>query len=182
MACWRNGRCDGKTQHRNGAGRRARQAHAADHRHDAEAAGQDRRQDAARLGPGQPGRAPASARPSSTSIIFPNRSSPMSPHAARRKSSFPTRATRCSNSAGGIVKALPELGEEPFYIINADTFWIDSGLPNLDRLALAWDAAKMDILLMLADLHSGDRTLAAARISWWRRMAACGAQRATRRA
>jgi len=63
------------------------------------------------------------------------------------------------DSAGGIVKALPEFGDEPFYILNADTFWIDEagsmgGQPNLERLALAWDAAKMDILLMLADLES----------------------------
>lgn len=58
------------------------------------------------------------------------------------------------DSAGGIVKALPELGREPFFILNADTFWIDRGQPNLQRLALAWDAAKMDILLMLADLKS----------------------------
>lgn len=58
------------------------------------------------------------------------------------------------DSAGGIVKALPEFGGEPFYILNADTFWIDRGQPNLERLALAWDAAKMDILLMLADLDS----------------------------
>jgi len=57
------------------------------------------------------------------------------------------------DSAGGIVKALPLLGKEPFYIVNADTFWIDAGTPNLSRLALAWDAASMDILLMLADLH-----------------------------
>ena len=54
------------------------------------------------------------------------------------------------DSAGGIVKALPELGKEPFYILNADTFWIDHGTPGLDRLALAWDDARMDILLMLA--------------------------------
>src|ERR1700755_1473504 len=33
-------------------------------------------------------------------------------------------------SAGGIVKALPLLGDAPFYIINADTFWIDSGQPS----------------------------------------------------
>ncbi|RVB04754.1 nucleotidyltransferase family protein, partial [Mesorhizobium sp. M7A.F.Ca.CA.004.02.1.1] len=57
------------------------------------------------------------------------------------------------DSAGGIVKALPELGDQPFYILNADTFWIDDGPLNLQRLALAWDAAKMDILLMLADLQ-----------------------------
>lgn len=58
------------------------------------------------------------------------------------------------DSAGGIVKALPELGERPFYVLNADTFWIDSGAPSLARLALAWDDARMDILLMLADIES----------------------------
>jgi MurNAc alpha-1-phosphate uridylyltransferase len=58
------------------------------------------------------------------------------------------------DSAGGIIKAQPELGAEPFFILNADTFWIDHGQPNLKRLALEWDAAKMDILLMLADLKS----------------------------
>jgi len=58
------------------------------------------------------------------------------------------------DSAGGIVKALPKLGHDPFYILNADTFWIDSGEPNLIRLALAWNATKMDILLMLADIDS----------------------------
>ena len=58
------------------------------------------------------------------------------------------------DSAGGIVKALPLLGAEPFFVVNADTFWIDQGEPNLHRLALAWDGARMDILLMLADLAS----------------------------
>ncbi|MBX3579326.1 MAG: nucleotidyltransferase family protein [Rhizobiaceae bacterium] len=61
------------------------------------------------------------------------------------------------DSAGGIVRALPLLGPRPFYILNADTFWIDgAGGSNLRRLALAWDAAHMDILLMLADI--GDAT------------------------
>ncbi len=58
------------------------------------------------------------------------------------------------DSAGGIVRALPELGDEPFFILNADTFWIDSGPSSLRRLALEWDAARMDILLMLSDLDS----------------------------
>ncbi|MER9230734.1 nucleotidyltransferase family protein [Mesorhizobium sp. M0622] len=57
------------------------------------------------------------------------------------------------DSAGGIVKALPSL-RAPFYVLNADTFWIDSGVSNLRRLALAWKGATMDILLMLADLQS----------------------------
>ena len=58
------------------------------------------------------------------------------------------------DSAGGIVKALPILGTAPFFLLNADTFWIDGPDPDLLRLALAWDAEKMDILLMLADPHS----------------------------
>jgi MurNAc alpha-1-phosphate uridylyltransferase len=64
------------------------------------------------------------------------------------------------DSAGGIVRALPLLGGDPFFVLNADTFWIDGDLANLQRLALAWDGARMDILLMLARLedatgHSG---------------------------
>lgn len=55
------------------------------------------------------------------------------------------------DSGGGIEKALPLLGAEPFFIVNADTFWIDRGASNLGRLALAWDASRMDILMMLAD-------------------------------
>ncbi|MBN9073291.1 MAG: nucleotidyltransferase family protein [Rhizobiales bacterium] len=58
------------------------------------------------------------------------------------------------DSAGGIVKALGELGPDPFYLLNADTFWIDRDIPNLDALALEWDASRMDILLMLSDLRS----------------------------
>ncbi|MHB2267369.1 nucleotidyltransferase family protein [Aliihoeflea sp. PC F10.4] len=53
------------------------------------------------------------------------------------------------DSAGGIVRALPALGAEPFYLLNADTFWIDSDRPSLAALADAWDAAQMDMLLML---------------------------------
>ena len=64
------------------------------------------------------------------------------------------------DSGGGIVRALPLLGETPFYILNADTFWIDRTEDNLRRIALAWDDGAMDILLMLATLdqatgHSG---------------------------
>ena len=55
------------------------------------------------------------------------------------------------DSAGGIVGALPLLGPQPFFIVNADTFWIDRGVSNLGRLAARWDRGRMDILLMLAD-------------------------------
>ena len=58
------------------------------------------------------------------------------------------------DSAGGIVKALPLLGADPFFILNADTFWIDAGRANLDRLADAWRPGEMDALLLLADMAS----------------------------
>jgi MurNAc alpha-1-phosphate uridylyltransferase len=53
-------------------------------------------------------------------------------------------------TGGGVVKALPLLGSEPFYHLNADTMWIDSVQPNLARLADAFDPAKMDLLLLMA--------------------------------
>lgn len=55
------------------------------------------------------------------------------------------------DSAGGIVKALPLLRDEPFFLINADTFWRDAEAPELARLASRWDAARMDVLMLLAD-------------------------------
>ncbi len=53
-------------------------------------------------------------------------------------------------SGGGIIKALPLLGNDPFYLVNSDTFWLDDTEPNLLRLAKAFDPSRMDILLMLA--------------------------------
>jgi MurNAc alpha-1-phosphate uridylyltransferase len=63
-------------------------------------------------------------------------------------------STGLLDSAGGIVKALPELGDLPFFVVNADTFWIDRDRSNLERLALAWDSERADILIMLASLES----------------------------
>jgi len=54
------------------------------------------------------------------------------------------------DTGGGVLKALPELGEAPFFHLNADTIWIDGVRPNLARLAEAFDAARMDALLLLA--------------------------------
>ena len=53
-------------------------------------------------------------------------------------------------TGGGVVKALPLLGDTPFYHLNADTMWIDGARPNLSRLAEHFDPAKMDILLLMA--------------------------------
>ena len=53
-------------------------------------------------------------------------------------------------TGGAVVKALPELGNAPFFHVNSDTIWIDSVKPNLARLAETFDAVAMDALLLLA--------------------------------
>ena len=57
---------------------------------------------------------------------------------------------RLLDTGGGIVKALPLLGEDPFFVLNADSFWIEGPRPNLDWLAAGWRDQTMDGLLLLA--------------------------------
>ncbi len=54
------------------------------------------------------------------------------------------------DTGGGVFKALPKLGDAPFFHLNADTIWIDGVQPNLTRLAETFDPATMDALLLLA--------------------------------
>ena len=53
-------------------------------------------------------------------------------------------------TGGGIAKALPQLGDAPFFLVNSDTVWLDGVKPNFTRLAEAFDPATMDVLLLLA--------------------------------
>jgi len=57
---------------------------------------------------------------------------------------------RLLGTGGGVVAALPRLGGAPFFHVNSDTLWIDSVTPNLTRLAVMFDPARMDGLLLLA--------------------------------
>src|SRR5258708_3168249 len=57
-------------------------------------------------------------------------------------------------TGGGVVKALPLLGDAPFFHVNSDTMWMDGVRPNLARLAEAFDPARMDILLLMAPTTS----------------------------
>jgi MurNAc alpha-1-phosphate uridylyltransferase len=58
--------------------------------------------------------------------------------------------TELLDTGGGVVKALPALGDAPFFHLNADTIWIDGVKPNLVHLAETFDPARMDALLLLA--------------------------------
>lgn len=54
------------------------------------------------------------------------------------------------DTGGGIVKALPLLGSDPFVLLNADSFWIEGVRPNLDLMIETFDDTRMDGLLLLA--------------------------------
>ncbi|HVU39606.1 MAG TPA: nucleotidyltransferase family protein [Xanthobacteraceae bacterium] len=53
-------------------------------------------------------------------------------------------------TGGGIAKALPKLGDAPFFLVNSDTLWVDGVKPNFARLADAFEPETMDALLLLA--------------------------------
>jgi N-acetyl-alpha-D-muramate 1-phosphate uridylyltransferase len=57
-------------------------------------------------------------------------------------------------TGGGLVKALPKLGDAPFFHVNSDTLWIDGVRSNLMRLAETFDPGRMDILLLMAPTAS----------------------------
>ena len=73
-------------------------------------------------------------------------------HLERRKSPsiVISREEDLLETGGGITKALPLLGDAPFYAANADVVWRDGTMPALHRLAAAWEDDKMDALLLLA--------------------------------
>lgn len=53
-------------------------------------------------------------------------------------------------TGGGIVRALPLLGDAPFLSINADTIWVEGIRPNLPSLIDGFDPERMDALLLCA--------------------------------
>lgn len=52
-------------------------------------------------------------------------------------------------TGGGVVKALPLLGDAPFLIHNSDSVWIESIGSNIARLIRAFDPERMDSLMLL---------------------------------
>ena len=57
---------------------------------------------------------------------------------------------RLLDTGGGIKRALPLLGPDPFLTYNADSLWVEGPHSNLDRLIAAWDPACMDVLMLVA--------------------------------
>ncbi len=78
-------------------------------------------------------------------------------HLKRRKApkiEFSKEEDQLLDTGGAVSQALPMLGEDPFFVVNADIAWTDSGVPALNRLREAWDDRSMDALLMLHPVSS----------------------------
>ena len=77
-------------------------------------------------------------------------------HLARRAQDLDVRISDeralLLETGGGVVKALPLIDADPFYVINADNMWIDGAVDTLRMLAQRWDPAQMDALLLLVPL------------------------------
>ncbi len=54
------------------------------------------------------------------------------------------------DTGGAVVRALPQLGPDPFIIHNSDSVWLEGIGSNLRRLMAAWDGERMDSLMLLA--------------------------------
>lgn len=69
--------------------------------------------------------------------------------AARRRPAIAlSREDEPLETGGGVLKALPLLGEV-FYVVNGDVIWLDGKVSALRRLAAAWDPERLDALLLL---------------------------------
>ena len=61
-----------------------------------------------------------------------------------------SRETTLLETGGGVRQALPLLEDEIFFVLNADSFWLDGPVPALHRLLRSFDPERMDVRLLLA--------------------------------
>lgn len=52
-------------------------------------------------------------------------------------------------TGGGLIRALPLIGSDPFFCLNSDNVWLDGPNDTFTALSATWDPARMDALLML---------------------------------
>ncbi len=55
-------------------------------------------------------------------------------------------------TGGGIVKALPHFGDQPFFVHNSDSVWVEGIGHALERMKALWNPDEMDALLLLASM------------------------------
>jgi MurNAc alpha-1-phosphate uridylyltransferase len=77
-------------------------------------------------------------------------------HLSRRRDVeiiFSDETGKLLDTGGGVVKALPLLGRSPFFVVNSDSVWVENSTAALSAMIEEWDEARMDGLLLLADMH-----------------------------
>lgn len=62
------------------------------------------------------------------------------------------------DTGGGLVQALPLIGADPFFCINADNWFADTDEHALHRMAAAWDPATMDVLMLVVPTERAGNT------------------------
>lgn len=78
-------------------------------------------------------------------------------HLAKRKDieiRYSEEADALLGTGGGVVKAMPHFGDEPFFIINSDTIWVEGFGQALERMKARWNGESMDGLLLMAAMVS----------------------------
>ncbi|MEI9930792.1 MAG: nucleotidyltransferase family protein [Rhizomicrobium sp.] len=55
-------------------------------------------------------------------------------------------------TGGGILKALPNFGGEPFFVLNSDSIWVEGMGHALGRMKERWNPDEMDALLLMASM------------------------------
>jgi len=72
-------------------------------------------------------------------------------HMAKRQTPAITicHETDLLETGGGVKNALAHLGDDPFFAVNSDAFWLNGPTDALTRMADIWDPETMDGLLLL---------------------------------
>ncbi len=73
-------------------------------------------------------------------------------HLARRKSpniSFSWERDALLDTGGGVRQALAQLGDDPFWIVNCDSLWLNGPTKLTTRALEQWNPETMDALLVL---------------------------------
>ena len=67
---------------------------------------------------------------------------------------FSDETDRLLDTGGGVVKALAHFRDAPFFVLNSDSIWVEGATAALPAMTAHWDGARMDGLLLLADMQT----------------------------
>ena len=62
------------------------------------------------------------------------------------------------DTGGGLIKARALIPDDPFFCVNADNWWTDGAENGLLRMARAWDAERMDVLMLVVPFARAGNT------------------------